>query len=178
MRKAISKKTRFEIFKRDEFICQYCGATPPKVVLQVDHIHPVKLGGTNDIDNLITSCQECNLGKSANPLNQKSKKLKDKAKDIAEREEQILGYNKIMQKKLDRIEQDAWRIVNILITNTKSYDRLKFKSIANFIEKLGLYETIDSAEIAICKHKNEYNAFKYFCGVCWRKIKDNGEENE
>lgn len=44
-RKAISKKTRFEVFKRDRFTCQYCGATPPGVLLHIDHIHPVAEGG-------------------------------------------------------------------------------------------------------------------------------------
>jgi len=64
-RKSISKKLRFDIFKRDEFVCQYCGSHPPSAILHVDHIHPVKEGGTNCNDNLITSCSLCNLGKSA-----------------------------------------------------------------------------------------------------------------
>ena len=63
-RKDISKKTRFEIFKRDSFTCQYCGRKAPDVLLVIDHIEPVSKGGTNDILNLITSCQECNAGKS------------------------------------------------------------------------------------------------------------------
>ena len=40
-RKGISKKTRFDVFKRDSFTCQYCGKSAPDVVLQVDHINPV-----------------------------------------------------------------------------------------------------------------------------------------
>lgn len=62
-RKPLSKKLRFEIFKRDSFKCQYCGATAPDVVLEVDHVHPVSKGGDNDILNLITSCNACNNGK-------------------------------------------------------------------------------------------------------------------
>ena len=53
-RKSISKKNRFEVFKRDSFTCQYCGASAPDVLLEVDHIKPVASGGTNDILNLIT----------------------------------------------------------------------------------------------------------------------------
>lgn len=34
-RKSISKKVRFEVFKRDGFSCQYCGATPPGALLHV-----------------------------------------------------------------------------------------------------------------------------------------------
>lgn len=48
-RKPLSKKVRFEIFKRDSFKCQYCGGASPEVVLHVDHINPVSKGGDNDI---------------------------------------------------------------------------------------------------------------------------------
>ena len=69
-RKSLSKGTRFNIFKRDGFTCQYCGAQPPDVVLEVDHILPVCEGGDNDPMNLVTSCEDCNRGKG--------KKLLDK----------------------------------------------------------------------------------------------------
>ena len=62
-RKPISKRTRFEVFKRDKFTCQYCGMAAPYVTLHVDHIVPVAHGGTNDMENLVTSCMSCNLGK-------------------------------------------------------------------------------------------------------------------
>jgi 5-methylcytosine-specific restriction endonuclease McrA len=55
-RKSMSKKLRFEVFKRDSFACQYCGNKAPDVVLEVDHINPVSKGGDNSILNLITSC--------------------------------------------------------------------------------------------------------------------------
>lgn len=44
-RKPLSKKTRFDVFKRDQFRCQYCGRTPPTVVLEVDHVVPVAENG-------------------------------------------------------------------------------------------------------------------------------------
>lgn len=68
-RKSTSKRLRFEIFKRDNFTCQYCGAQPPDVVLVADHIEPVALGGSTMIDNLITACETCNQGKTDRPLN-------------------------------------------------------------------------------------------------------------
>lgn len=67
-RKSTGKRLRFEIFKRDGFVCQYCGAQPPDVVLVVDHITPVAAGGTNDPMNLITACETCNQGKADKPL--------------------------------------------------------------------------------------------------------------
>jgi endogenous inhibitor of DNA gyrase (YacG/DUF329 family) len=57
------KKLRFDILKRDNFTCQYCGRKAPNVILHVDHIIPSSKGGTNDRANLVTACQDCNLGK-------------------------------------------------------------------------------------------------------------------
>lgn len=90
-RKALSKKLRFEVFKRDSFKCQYCGRGAPEVVLHVDHIKPVKQDGGNDIFNLITSCADCNSGKGARPLSDNSEldKQKKELDLLNERREQI-----------------------------------------------------------------------------------------
>ena len=109
-RKQLSEKKRFEIFKRDFFTCQYCGATPPSVVLHVDHIHPVADGGGNEEHNLVTACEACNLGKSSNPLFDRPKSLADRAEEIKEREAQMLGYNKVLEERATRIERDAWEV--------------------------------------------------------------------
>lgn len=63
-RKPIGKRLRFAIFARDQFTCRYCGRQADQVALHIDHIIPVAKGGTNDEQNLITACVECNLGKS------------------------------------------------------------------------------------------------------------------
>lgn len=64
-RSPISPTLRFEIFQRDNFTCQYCGRSKEhKAVLVVDHIVPYSDGGKDEYSNLITSCQECNSGKS------------------------------------------------------------------------------------------------------------------
>lgn len=66
---SVSKKTRFEIFKRDGYTCQYCGRKPSDdVVLEVDHIHPRSEGGTDEEINLTTACFDCNRGKSNRKL--------------------------------------------------------------------------------------------------------------
>lgn len=58
-------KIRFEIFKRDNFTCQYCGRNvkEDKIKLHLEHVIPKNKGGDNSINNLTTSCEECNLGK-------------------------------------------------------------------------------------------------------------------
>lgn len=69
---AISPKLRFEVFKRDGFTCQYCGRKTPEVVLEVDHIIPKSKGGGDELENLVTSCWECNRGKGASLLDDRA----------------------------------------------------------------------------------------------------------
>ena len=90
-RRPISKKTRFEVFKRDSFKCQYCGQSAPEVILHVDHIKPVAGGGESDILNLVTSCAGCNGGKAATPLDDSTaiRKAHHQAALLQERREQI-----------------------------------------------------------------------------------------
>jgi hypothetical protein len=90
-RKQIGAKARFEIFKRDSFTCQYCGAEAPGAVLHVDHILPVAKGGDNKITNLITACSECNMGKGARKLNDDSAvaRQKQQLNELNERREQL-----------------------------------------------------------------------------------------
>ena len=90
-RKAIPKRVRFEVFKRDNFKCQYCGATAPDVLLHIDHIKPVAKGGTNDILNLVTSCESCNSGKSDKLLNDNAavNKSRTQLEALQERREQL-----------------------------------------------------------------------------------------
>lgn len=61
---AISKKVRFEVLKRDNFICTYCGGKSPDVELEIDHKIPKSAGGSDSPTNLVTSCFSCNQGKS------------------------------------------------------------------------------------------------------------------
>lgn len=56
---------RFRILQRDEFQCRYCGRRARDGVrLEVDHIVPRARGGSDNDDNLVTACHECNSGKS------------------------------------------------------------------------------------------------------------------
>jgi 5-methylcytosine-specific restriction endonuclease McrA len=87
-RAAISRKLRFEVFKRDSFTCQYCGRKAPDILLQLDHIEPVAKGG---LLNLITSCKDCNLGKSDRQLSDTTiiDKRRQQLEELQERKEQI-----------------------------------------------------------------------------------------
>lgn len=56
---------RFSILARDGFKCRYCGrsASEDNVKLHVDHILNKANGGDDDPSNLITACEDCNIGK-------------------------------------------------------------------------------------------------------------------
>lgn len=174
MRKAISKKLRFDVFKRDGFVCAYCGATPPNVVLQVDHIHPVAEGGTNAIDNLITSCQPCNIGKGANVLTNIPTSLKEKASFVAEQEAQIRGYYEIMQEQEQRIDSEMWEIADIIESGSpeSGMNRGWLSSIKKFLKSLGFFEVKDAAELARAKFPwGGKKTFLYFCGICHNRMR-------
>lgn len=173
-RKAISKKTRFEVFKRDGFACQYCGDHPPKVILELDHIVAVAGGGSADSDNLITACYACNRGKAARPLSDVPQSLKDKAVEVAEREAQLKGYHDIMQARRDRVENEAWTVAIALRPNAaQGFPRDWLQSIKTFLGRLDFHDVLESMEVARSrKPHSENQGFRYFCGICWNKIRD------
>jgi hypothetical protein len=51
------KKITSFIFKRDNYTCSYCGQIGG--ILECDHITPISKGGSNDFENLTTSCRKC-----------------------------------------------------------------------------------------------------------------------
>ena len=171
-RKPISKKMRFEVFKRDGFSCQYCGATPPKVILEVDHIDPVALGGGDEMDNLITACFPCNRGKAANELTAVPQSLADKAAETAEREEQLAGYQAILRAKRERLEDDTWAVFAHW-RGQEETTQSRFQSVKRFVDLLGLDEVLDAVDITLAARIfSEGREFRYFCGVCWKKVRD------
>lgn len=68
VRQTLGAKRRWQVLARDSFTCQYCGRRPPEVPIEVDHRVPVAAGGGDEIDNLITSCQDCNRGKGTEQI--------------------------------------------------------------------------------------------------------------
>lgn len=98
-RKSLTKKMRMDVFKRDHFKCQYCGNHPPAVILEVDHITPVSKGGDNNVDNLITSCFDCNRGKGAVELSVIPETVAEKAEVLKEKESQLKAF-KLLQRSI------------------------------------------------------------------------------
>ena len=56
--------TRFNVFLRDRFACQYCGDSFLATDLTFDHVLPKCRGGKTSWDNVVTACSYCNLKKA------------------------------------------------------------------------------------------------------------------
>lgn len=96
-RKPLSKRTRFEIFKRDGFKCLYCGVTPAQKVLRVDHVRPVAEGGSDSATNLVTACFDCNAGKGPVPLDEQRLAVGFASEADLEHAEQIRAWLEMQQ---------------------------------------------------------------------------------
>ncbi len=178
-RKPLSKKTRFEVFKRDSFICQYCGAVPPTVVLEVDHIKPVSKGGDNSVDNLITACFDCNRGKSNNELKTIPDSIKNKHKVLTEKNDQLKEYQKLIRKYEKRIYVQCIEISEEYTNWFPEFQltqRFIDGSVKMFIEKIGYLNVKESMSKACARVEDEQQAIKYFCGICWNIIKGDVHE--
>ena len=55
--------TRFNLFLRDRFTCQYCSKSLPTHDLTFDHVVPRSKGGRTSWTNIVTACTQCNLRK-------------------------------------------------------------------------------------------------------------------
>lgn len=171
----ISKKIRFEVFKRDGFRCCYCGKTPPDVVLEADHIDPKSNGGNDSLDNLITACFDCNRGKKDIPLTKIPNTLAENIEVIREREEQIKEHRKLIssiERRLSKDINDVAKIYTDMFENWELTDTFKKSSVKLFLNKLPKNVVMDAMRMACVRRKdNSSAATKYFCGICWAKIK-------
>lgn len=173
---ALTKKQRFNVFKRDSFACQYCGATPPGSILEVDHIHPVSQGGSNHIDNLITSCFDCNRGKGAGLLSSVPESVTDRALIVAEKMEQLKAYEKLLKAKR-KAEEAAINEVEEAMREefpTKEFSQKFRESVRDFLQQLPAIELAGYMRKAAGKCATADDAAKYFCGICWNVIKGKG----
>lgn len=72
------KLTKSEVFRRDQYTCQYCGKRTKE--LTIDHIIPRSKDGSHTWVNLITACPKCNLYKGGRTAKEANMKLLSKPK--------------------------------------------------------------------------------------------------
>lgn len=175
---ALTKRLRYEILRRDNHACRYCGATAPDAKLVVDHVLPQALGGSDDPSNLVAACQPCNSGKSASTPD---------APIVADVEADALRWaaaavrvadvhRAIWQDEDDFLDTfaahwDSWQVNGVpAVERPAGWDQ----SILSF-RRAGLdqYDLEHSTRVAMsAKHIPHGRVFRYFCGVAWRIIED------
>ena len=80
--------TRFNLFLRDEFSCQYCGS---KGDLTFDHVVPRARGGITSWENVVAACSPCNLRKGSKSLRNSGLSLKKPPRQPGSEEMRNLG---------------------------------------------------------------------------------------
>ena len=188
-RTAIPKSVRFEVFKRDKFTCQYCGAAAPDVILEIDHIKPVSKGGKNDILNLVTACKDCNSGKTNRELSDNTavKVQKQQLDNIQERREQL----EMMLKWRDELDTEAESQIDYIESIFVRYTEYGFNSngrigIKRLIKRFGFREVCEATEIAIERYYDSRssdswgNAYSKIGGICYnrKKARDTDAEQD
>ena len=176
---AVTKRTRYEVLKRDNHTCRYCGASAPDAKLTVDHVTPTALGGSGDPSNLVAACRDCNYGKASTSPD--AALVADVSQRAVEWAAAIADYNQAMMG--DRKKRDAYVRRFEKAWNAWSYgphdDRKRLPKPPDWkptiwqFYGLGLPvgEVEDAVEIAAGNQMVYYDkVFRYMCGVLWNKV--------
>lgn len=183
-RKALSKKLRFEVFKRDRFTCSYCGKRPPEVILEPDHILPIVEGGEDTLENLTTACFACNRGKAGVSLENVAPAIDEM--QVLENVQEMLERQLAIRRSVV-VANAAREAEQAAVETVRSWwmeefgpgAEFKVPTIRQFCRRLGLEEVRDAMDAAqglidqkpwITPQHSEF--WRYFCGVCWNKIRD------
>lgn len=170
---AVSKRLRFEILRRDNHACRYCGGVAPAVVLTVDHVVPVALGGSDDPSNLVTACEDCNAGKAATSPGEKI--VDDVAQDAVrwsnaiKRAAQIEETSKASRRLSHEDVWEYWTGLNPRWAYpTAGWEQTVDRLMDAGLGIVDIFEAIDTASSAF--GVTQRNRWRYFCGICWRTI--------
>lgn len=172
---AVTKRTRYEVLRRDSNTCRYCGGSAPDVVLTIDHVTPVSLGGSDDPSNLVAACKDCNAGKaSSNPdgatvANANSAAVRWAAAVEASARETLAKVNELNDVACEFF--DLWKALSPSYRMNElpgDWESSLHKWIA-----LGLpYELIESAARNALSRPGlpNYARFRYMAKICWSEL--------
>lgn len=178
---AVSKRLRFEILRRDNHTCRYCGAAAPEVKLTVDHVMPEALGGTDDPNNLAAACEPCNSGKTS--IVPDSAIVEDVKSDTIRWKRAIEEARAIRRVRIEeRLAYEEyflalwqnWKIGSGQRAESVPLDDEWRPSLAKFfeydVEPDDIKHAVETAMVA--KGVRPENTFRYFCGIVWRIIRE------
>jgi hypothetical protein len=163
---AVSKRTRYEVLRRDNHTCRYCRATDAP--LTVDHVTPVALGGTDAPDNLVACCRDCNAGKSSAAPD--SSLVADVREDALRHAELVRqAYAVLVQRMGDRDEYVEE--VRISLRNPVPDDWAR--TIGRWFEMgVPVELVVEAAQIAYSKVGLAASGrFSYMCGIVWNQVR-------
>lgn len=174
----VTKRIRYEILARDHHTCQYCGASAPQATLQIDHVIPKALGGTDEPTNLVTACRDCNAGKSsANPDAEHVAQVDEKAVAMAKAFRDYLASFSDQKSKdaewLDAMEDFWWTTAD---EHGLPYAYLDADNRPTWLKWRELGITDDILQDAIREAMGKYgvsqrNTYRYMCGIVWNIIR-------
>lgn len=181
-RSSISKKRRFDIFKRDAFTCQYCGRKPPAVVLELEHVIPVCEGGADDDTNLLCSCFDCNRGKGGTPLDIVPLSVVDRLAHERELVEQVHALNQFQAEQREFVEATIDELGIYWNDHTQAEKGVwifgddRKKSARHFLKFLTPSDVKEAIDLAMFRSAPsgtyDRKTWLYFCKVCWNWIKE------
>jgi regulator of RNase E activity RraB len=172
MRKSISKRTRFEVLKRDQFKCVYCGNSAPDFILHIDHVKPIADGGSSEIFNLVTSCDSCNLGKSDVPLNDYQSLSKQKLQmEIIENNQKELAELIEKQNRITGKENDEMEVISKYFKAFREIDLddNEFKELKKLKNRFGLEELLISIKISMETYPTNHLACRKLGGILFNR---------
>ncbi len=167
----LPRRLRYEVLRRDNHTCRYCGASAPDVKLTVDHVLPVALGGKHEASNLVTACHDCNAGKaSTSPDDAIVADVDDKARQWAQVLTAAAAHFRAQSVENARIIDS---FSDLYYKYAGCYpDRNYDNAVSVWLER-GLTED-DFAYFARIAGSKKYLSFdqvwRYFCGCCWRRL--------
>lgn len=151
----IGARLRFEVLKRDNFQCSYCGARAPDVLLEVDHILAKANGGGDDFLNLVTSCQPCNRGKSSVPLDD-HQALGRQIAEIERIEAQAASLDELRQRKADADELLQMQIDAVNEALTAHTDRILSEAGRASVKRWLQAESVEALMTAVEEAAKSY----------------------
>ena len=94
--------SKYNLFIRDGFTCQYCGKKLPSDKLTVDHVFPQDLGGKTEWENCVAACNPCNNRKANKRLHEvgytlKKRPVQPTVMEFGRKQVKELGYEKMLE---------------------------------------------------------------------------------
>ncbi|WP_206301455.1 HNH endonuclease [Streptomyces sp. V2] len=175
---AVSKRLRYEILRRDNHTCRYCGAAAPDVPLRVDHVTPVALGGRDEPGNLVTACEPCNSGKSSTTADSTTvaavsddairwaTAMRQAADNLRQQDTPKTEYRDAFLAEWNRwsIGKDKTKTVPLPEDWKQAMDRFRVAGVPAWMWP-------DIVDIGMANQKvKPDNTFRYCCGIAWNKV--------